>query len=578
MQHIVSDVFTARIVYADSDETPALIPQQSQDDWKWECTGTQGVDFNLDPMGNEARYTHLSGDFMDRIITAKCKIDAGIFTGKRSGKAVDRFVWVEGDNQVPVCLVNEDGRRIKTIPIVNPDIGLDRNTPPYNDQIEISIEFTTGYSSNVIDTIQLAFNNTDLMGIDKTVLSETTVNSKLFKSADNGFEIFIRHPDPGVISKSDSVRAGTDKMVLDLKHGEHSAVLSIPIWQGPGIDGSAAPLYFASNMVFESNTCGKIDPAQYIPADSRFCIAIVDQEAASPSVLASLESDIDKIDEVVCVKKNGRFVSEPFIAVNENFSGNSMEIGGKSYRTIRVGQAQEKLRSYYTVRSKYKGKESVNPGKLGAYCIKGFNFLNWMQTIGGTFEATAATISDQLHYHTLVDFSPTKSEVRKDLEKNKFRIFYSVTHGDVDDVNNPNEFAGIGLYSLYVPFTTWGINHNTLTVDEISPQTEVEFVFLNACASGKPGWEKFKQAFNAKVYMGWKTSMRGHIAQQFGYTFFQYCRKPEGEEREKAPSVYTAAENTIKNIFYIDEQPVENSKLFIDAGDYSNAKNLILAE
>ncbi|MDD5091931.1 MAG: hypothetical protein PHQ23_13575 [Candidatus Wallbacteria bacterium] len=37
-----SEVFTARIIYADADETPAHIPQPSSDDWKWECTGTEG--------------------------------------------------------------------------------------------------------------------------------------------------------------------------------------------------------------------------------------------------------------------------------------------------------------------------------------------------------------------------------------------------------------------------------------------------------------------------------------------------------------------------------------------------------
>ncbi|MDD5089858.1 MAG: hypothetical protein PHQ23_02980 [Candidatus Wallbacteria bacterium] len=97
-----SEVFTTSIVYP--DDTPALVPAGAILQWTWEVSGNEGDghDF-ISTTGNTATYIAGSGDFMDTIITAKCKIDAGIFTGKRSGKAVDRFVWVEGDNHVPLC-------------------------------------------------------------------------------------------------------------------------------------------------------------------------------------------------------------------------------------------------------------------------------------------------------------------------------------------------------------------------------------------------------------------------------------------------------------------------------------------
>ncbi|MCK9477586.1 MAG: hypothetical protein M0R46_16850 [Candidatus Muirbacterium halophilum] len=61
---------------------------------------------------------------------------AGVKEGSAQTRVVSREFSIEGDNQVPIMIVNEDDRRIKNIPMINPHnlegVGMGESLPRRN--------------------------------------------------------------------------------------------------------------------------------------------------------------------------------------------------------------------------------------------------------------------------------------------------------------------------------------------------------------------------------------------------------------------------------------------------------------
>ncbi|MDD5091132.1 MAG: tetratricopeptide repeat protein, partial [Candidatus Wallbacteria bacterium] len=486
-----SEVFTARIVYADSDETPAHIPQPSSGDWKWECTGTQGVDFNLDPMGNEARYTHLSGDFMDRIITAKCKIDAGIFTGKRSGKSVDKYVWVEGDNQVPVCLVNEDFKRLKYLPMHVPDTNPHDGMPVFPEsQFGLSVFFTGPYSNDSLCQIEVIYISDQSSIAYHISMAESWREKGLFV-AQNGWQLRVITPSTtgGYPTQPAGFEPGNTEMTVAFTGDGHAETgLAIPIWQWQSqaiiSKQRLDSFFFASNRYCPEENVTDIDNDKANAKKVRFYVQIYDDKITGDAVEAKLSSkDLDSIDGIACQKVSGHLYrsKEMFVAVPWDFSRSTVQLEDQEYRALKVhpmatDHFTPDIAVSYSVSTREEQKTSNTSQSNGIILlVHGFSDYS-----GENLDEIRKTLENYKFSEVTILKFPTEKTLFKEMRYCK--IFYFQGHSCEEELNaNFKRYLGYMCY-----FDGWFWNYNGLIwPDNINITIDsLDMVFINSCHSG----------------------------------------------------------------------------------------------
>ncbi|MCK9477582.1 MAG: hypothetical protein M0R46_16830 [Candidatus Muirbacterium halophilum] len=128
----------------------------------------------------QADFTLYKGDFMDIIVTAKVDFSVAERSGSRT---VSREFSIEGDNQVPIMIVNEDDRRIKNIPMINPHnlegVGMGESLYA-GDPLHLSLKFLSEYTDNKSDEIEAMILDPHYSLSHHVVLKETGNDTRIF--------------------------------------------------------------------------------------------------------------------------------------------------------------------------------------------------------------------------------------------------------------------------------------------------------------------------------------------------------------------------------------------------------------
>ncbi|MDD5091130.1 MAG: hypothetical protein PHQ23_09455 [Candidatus Wallbacteria bacterium] len=551
------------VIYANTEKTSDMIPLPSPDDWKWECTGTQGVDFNLDPMGNEARYTHLSGDFMDRIITAKCKIDAGIFTGKKSSKAVDRFVWVEGDVMAPLSLVNEEGRRIKYVPLYVPNDGKGCGFPPnYGDPVKVNINFLTEYNTQIQDLIRMIPRNPLTTTEIELIFDETDVDSRHFVARNESIEIVVHSPMPSDNGRIATVkRPGEERMRFDLIIGGTSIPMDIPLWMGPGIgtdeiQAKEAKYYGASNAVFTPESCETIDQSQYNNKNAKFFFQVFKPGFTDIQAVVKVQTNFVKDKEIICEKvKNWTYRSEAYYVVPSHYDGETVPVGSNSYHVLKSDTSIENYSMFRCWGVAPQIKEDKKIVKKAALAVCAYNPFKkggltvlddegkkkWKKYFGVDFESDDE-VSLYLFLLTLIELvrlynvTVTFAPLGKDFEipNPKFQLtdydmFYYGGHGGV----NPDKGPGVFLYASDQEFLNGAHSasfyQRTIETNVSSGTGIVNFVVMHACSTAGTShnmeagdiWRKAFGHDDKGCYIGFHEDTYPSLSFDYLYKVFQ---------------------------------------------------------
>ena len=145
---------------------------------------------------------------MDIIVTAKVDFSVaenrwvrlnsvGVKEGSAQTRVVPREFSLEGDNQVPIMIVNEDDRRIKKISSINPSnidgIGLGES-PEIYEPFKVTVKFITDYQDNQKDVINLQYIDEKYGTVNDIILFETDNDSRIFYYEEDTNELDIR-PD-----------------------------------------------------------------------------------------------------------------------------------------------------------------------------------------------------------------------------------------------------------------------------------------------------------------------------------------------------------------------------------------------
>ncbi|MDD5089799.1 MAG: tetratricopeptide repeat protein [Candidatus Wallbacteria bacterium] len=360
-----SKTFTATIVYP--DDTLASVPASAATDWQWTCTGNEADGHVFSFEGNTATYKSGTGDFMDTIITAKCKVDAGMYGAKGRNKAVEPYIWIEGDNQVPICLVNEDGRRIKFAPMYVPWDGTDCGPPPAAETpVPMTLQFNTNYTIENPDQIKLSFWGPAHTHETEIVYEETDINSKIFSAADHLSTIEVRYPLPStegdiVAKRFKQTVPGTEKMKFDLYYSGEVISLEVPIWKGPGYGTSETrvDMYAASNQVFNKSDCEDLNPEDYVTKNTKMFVRVVDFGARQDSVTVKVKTSVQEKD-MTCTKiKTGVFQSECVVPVNKEYGQETINLHGKERIIIKIAPGDEPESKSISIEYKDSGQNST---------------------------------------------------------------------------------------------------------------------------------------------------------------------------------------------------------------------------
>ncbi|MCK9476734.1 MAG: hypothetical protein M0R46_12485, partial [Candidatus Muirbacterium halophilum] len=117
-------------------------------EWKWRAVGSQDTEYELtvnEQNSDKATLYLKKGNFMDIIVTAECNFEL-LSENNRGDIFISKVIAIEGDNQVPIMIVNEDDRRIKNIPILKNENLITKKREEiypeyYKTELGLSIEF-----------------------------------------------------------------------------------------------------------------------------------------------------------------------------------------------------------------------------------------------------------------------------------------------------------------------------------------------------------------------------------------------------------------------------------------------------
>ncbi|MDD2716088.1 MAG: tetratricopeptide repeat protein [Candidatus Wallbacteria bacterium] len=509
-----SKTFTATLVY--TDDTPALLPSGSIKEWKWEESGNEGDGHVINFTGNTATYKGGSGDFQDTILTAKALINGGSY----GTRAVPSDVWVEGDNQLPVCLVNENGVRIISPPIFIPDDGVDKGLPPNsNDPLDITVFFHSQYTTIQQDELTVSFLSPDTLGEMNVSLMETGPDTHVFQSANGSYEITIYNPLPAppVTSKATKKKTGTEKMNLDFKVPDKVLHFELPIWLGPGISKPGANnlkenyFYMASNRVFFRGSCAKIDQTEYVPLNSKVYVEVIDDSAQGDFVNASLTSNNGKQKDLQCKKiKPKHYRSEPFFIIPQDFSPDEIYYRGKNYPVIKVDLANSQkeggLGPFF--HTKYHDFDKIAYVKKAAYAVFAKRDTNSYPFSKWNFNSICDSL-DKLGYQVLRDYSPTREEINQALKYSAIIFIFSHGRGNLETI--PQIPTSIAVYETNDSHVLGTSDQNYYKPEDVPDlQTNLDLVCFSFCWSGIGGTLKnWNDKLKSKCIMGWDYNNTG---------------------------------------------------------------------
>ncbi|MDD5092195.1 MAG: tetratricopeptide repeat protein, partial [Candidatus Wallbacteria bacterium] len=537
--HGESKTFTASIVYP--DDTPASVPQAAATDWQWTCTGNEADGHSFEFTGNTATYKGGSGDFMDTIITAKCKINAGMYGAKGRNKVVEPYIWIEGDNQVPISLVNEDGRRIKFAPMYVPWDGTDCGPPPAAETpVPMTLQFNTHFTIENPDQIKLSFWGPEHTHETEIVYEETDINSKIFAAADRQSTVEVKYPLPStegdiIAKRFKQTVPGTEKMKFDLYYSGEVISLEVPIWKGPGYGTSETrvDMYAASNQVFNKSDCEDLNPEDYVTKNTKMFVRVVDFGARQDSVTVKVKTSVQE-KKMTCTKiKTGVFQSECVVPVNKEYGSETIHLFGKDRVIIRTnpdsGMDSKELTISYLSSGKRSNEihESTKKPALVLCAIQPvvkptIDYDHPISTFLGIAYAPIGTISNYLtvqsivdtvikmneYYNVEVNYSPNRkddfdaySNTRYNL--GAFEVIYFTGHSENGKGENLLIFSNEAEWESGLPPNDL-INSSTFERLYPDKSQKNKLVVLNACNSGSRivigSWTN---NINSRCFIGW---------------------------------------------------------------------------
>ncbi|MDD2717048.1 MAG: tetratricopeptide repeat protein [Candidatus Wallbacteria bacterium] len=329
--------FTAKLVYMDDDSHEAQVPASAIKEWKWEESGNEGDGHIFaSTETNTATYTGGTGDFQDTILTAKCRLNAGIF-GTRS---VTPEIWVEGDNQVPICLVNEDGKRIKFAPVFINHSAKGMGLPPnYGAPVKTTLKFATDYSDDATDEIILIPWNPNATEEIRLSFTETSPSSRHFVNEAGTLELEVLSPSPD--DRFSGKKPGEELLNGNLIAFGEKIPLKLPLWLGPGIGSdkvSKSVKYEASNSFIDFSNAADLDQTQFMNDNTIFQIEVTSPVEEGDSISLRFKTNVYDSDEVICDRiSKSKFRSGKLLLASDSHPSDQSSIKGGMIVPVKTG-------------------------------------------------------------------------------------------------------------------------------------------------------------------------------------------------------------------------------------------------
>ena len=523
---------TAKLV--DKDGNEFTLPDSLEvGEFTWEGTANPSYDYTLAVHENDsskAEFTLVEGDFMDIIITAKVKINFKELQERYASVEIPQHIEIEGDNQVPVMLVNEEGRRITVIPMINPENleGINMgSSSSENEEFFCSVEFLTDYSLQTVDKCKFLFVKDEEADTQVIELEETTQNSGIFRGYNKEndlIEIYISFPlqnDNGI----PTLRESSDSTIEYVKKNNEYVSenpLNIPAYDNNG------SLYI-SNLIINDNETESLDQEQFIPDDAIFYIKMIDDDLSADETYINLKaSDINNRENIAVklTKKAGYYISGAKAFVEEKYNNyNNIMLKNKNVEfLISPFQDEFAVPVLYAI---YKDKYiKIGNGNKNAYMIKCWGLREKLSEFINCAENLM-----RLGFSITLDNSPTKEEFEKNIDS--IDLLYTFSHGYIDqeDVFNGTQLFGNLIIYSNENFLK-GIGKDMISYKSFQNKDyHYKLVFFNGCSTGDEDfYKKFLENFTAETYIGWKEPVNPIDASNLAEKFFEYANtKDEGK-------------------------------------------------
>ncbi|MCK9226160.1 MAG: hypothetical protein M0Q02_13895, partial [Candidatus Muirbacterium halophilum] len=509
---------------------------------------------------------------------------AGVKESSAQTRVVSREFSIEGDNQVPIMIVNENDRRIKRIPLVDGSkikgvkAGLieDMNYPLF-----ALIKSSNGYRKNTIDRIELEFIDPEDKVNKKVYLTETGEDTRIFK--DGIYELSLLYPlpvdtIPAIISaRKDLNNKGyinyLKKLDKDILAGDG---LELSCINSNDIEGD----FLLMNINLRDKVINDYRQEMLISEDSLFYIKIIDDKRTDMDEIEGLVEHFNKNFTAKEIRP-GIFMTEGFIMMKNvdekdiiiDDEGNKFyELHKGKFEVLDILDLKDKKLESLDIKlvSDNKIYKKIINNKI-ALGIFGFyesgkahdtsaiqknseEFLKYMVNIAswGFQSAMDLSLSDRefeyirtstqeigiLYYNGHGGTVEVKSSVIPSYLKNKINMNWSKDtyelptiqmFKDIDENMIKENFDEI------VPGLSMYVSPNQLGkfgyIDYESPnqgfyEKEVSLIFFEACLIGR-NLEFMHAYFNSKCSIGYKTTVNEKQSKSISEVFFREFNKPD---------------------------------------------------
>ncbi|MCK9476420.1 MAG: hypothetical protein M0R46_10890, partial [Candidatus Muirbacterium halophilum] len=565
MKEGVKKRLTASLVYKDG--TPVDMTGLENIQWNWSITGNEDDDYAIEPIrtnSTQADFTLYKGNFMDIIVSAKVDFSvaekrwvrlnsAGVKESSAQTRVVSREFSIEGDNQVPIMIVNEDDRRIKNIPMINPDDLEGITSGDCNvseNKIFADLKLLTNYSVNVKDKFEFSFSDNETGKTYSGIAEETENNSYIYEGTDkDGRAVEFYMPKP----IQQNIIIASRKNLLD--NGE---IQSIRIDEqsisdesmNVGFYDNGEQKYF-SNMVIENQE--SLNQEEFINKNSIFKIKVLSNEDLGDKITGKLKIGDNEnyyINEVELYKEKtdkrlafSTYILASSVIVAFEYSIKDVVLKNKRRRIIKGGLNNIKNSVYFLFNKMQEYKEIGSYNKI-AYMGKAFGRASFYDD----FENIAKLINN-LDYTVRLDHSLTKREFIDNI--NNSEILYIFSHGTIGDIyDNDDGIIRTGKLKVFVEKKDdIDIDHILISYkDFIDKNPNFKLVFFNGCDLGKPEWrEKFLEVLNTKIYISWVRPVNSTEASYFAKKFFELLNQKD-EENDEYFTVRKALLKTLSDV------------------------------
>ena len=592
---------TASLVYKDGNPVDMTGLENIQ--WNWSITGNEEDSYSLEPLrtnSTQADFTLYKGNFMDIIISAKVDFSVAERIGSRT---VSREFTLEGDNQVPIMIVNEDDRRIKNIPMINPHNleGIGMGESPYaGDPLHLSLKFLSEYTDNKADEIEAMILDPYYSLSHHVVLKETGDDTRIFRTeipevnqddnpdndvAYDSFEVKINYPLPYPQIITHRSLADSCEIEYVKKNGEiindfdddgeiqEKERLHFPVWQGPDYEdeerwvrlnsasvkeGSAQTQnYYISNMVFTKEQCKPLDQTQFIAKNAKFYVKVLVEENSNERNRKI--SITDKIGyEIGCFLEEVGLIHgythshkilktiKPIMYVPYTYKNDCLTINGEENIVCKVYDDTDETTPFLIEFENYKKKSNYK--KIFLFLKSSLGPKESDEKFKEMKNQIINICKDKLDYTVIVDESLTGFEFYNYI--NYGDILYYNGHGGDFNYSDNDEFLGFTVDEyLDLSSLTYKLQNVIFTKDIEKIINKYDFVFMNCCFSGlEPGNDELSNALNTKNYLGWNIRVNSRYADDFGFFFFNKFY----EENDYKGAIKYSLEESNKIKEYID--------------------------